>query len=223
MRILGIDPGVATIGFGLVEAGRAQVHMVTYGAITTPAGLPLSRRLYQISCDMEELIGQLKPDVISIEELFFNTNITTGIAVAHGRGVILCAAEKCGIPLYEYTPSQVKLAEYIEAYTAPNAVFLTGTRHNNEIASLTGRNIVCGSDSFLYFHGLDTTERKNHLQLMYEAPLEHMELYEKYNVSYVVVSSYERSQYAVAEENIRSLFPRVFSWGDMALYQVRQP
>lgn len=110
MRILGIDPGFATIGFGMVAAQRAQMHMLTYGAITTPAGLPLSRRLYQISNDMESLIGQLKPDVISIEELFFNTNITTGIAVAHGRGVILCAAEKCGIPLYEYTPSQVKLA-----------------------------------------------------------------------------------------------------------------
>ena len=110
MRILGIDPGFATIGFGLVEADRGQVHMETYGAITTPAGLPLSRRLYQIGTDMEDLIGQLKPDVISIEELFFNTNITTGMAVAHGRGVILYAAEKCGIPLYEYTPSQVKLA-----------------------------------------------------------------------------------------------------------------
>ena len=110
MRISGIDPGFATIGFGLVEADRGQVHMETYGAITTPAGLPLSRRLYQIGTDMDDLIGQLKPDVISIEELFFNTNITTGIAVAHGRGVILYAAEKCGIPLYEYTPSQVKLA-----------------------------------------------------------------------------------------------------------------
>ena len=110
MRVVGIDPGFATIGFGLVEADRGQVHMETYGAITTPAGLPLSRRLYQIGTDMEDLIGQLKPDVISIEELFFNTNITTGIAVAHGRGVILYAAEKCGIPLYEYTPSQVKLA-----------------------------------------------------------------------------------------------------------------
>ena len=110
MRILGIDPGVATIGFGLVEAQRAQVHMVTYGAITTPAGLALSRRLFQIDRDMTDLIGQLRPDVISIEELFFNNNITTGIAVAHGRGVILCAAERCGIPLYEYTPSQVKLA-----------------------------------------------------------------------------------------------------------------
>ena len=110
MRILGIDPGIATIGFGLVEAQRGQTQMITYGAITTPAGLPLARRLYQISMDMEELISQLKPDVIAVEELFFNTNITTGIAVAHGRGVILCAAEKCGIPLYEYTPSQVKLA-----------------------------------------------------------------------------------------------------------------
>ena len=110
MRILGIDPGVATIGFGLIEAARGQAQMLTYGAITTPAGLPLSKRLYQISMDMEELIGTLKPDVISVEELFFNNNITTGIAVAHGRGVILCAAEKCGIPLHEYTPSQVKRA-----------------------------------------------------------------------------------------------------------------
>ena len=110
MRILGIDPGYATIGFGMVESSGAQVRMVTYGAITTPAGLPLSRRLYQIGTDMEELIGKLRPDVISIEELFFDTNITTGIAVAHGRGVILYAAEKCGIPLYEYTPGQVKLA-----------------------------------------------------------------------------------------------------------------
>ena len=110
MRILGIDPGYATIGFGLIEADRGKFHMLTYGAITTPAGLPLSRRLYQIGTDMEDLIGQLKPDVIAVEELFFNTNITTGIAVAHGRGVILFAAEKCGIPLYEYTPSQVKLA-----------------------------------------------------------------------------------------------------------------
>ena len=110
MRILGIDPGFATIGFGLVEADRGQVHMVTYGAITTPAGLPLSKRLYQIGTDMEDLIGQLKPDVISIEELFFNTNITTGIAVAPGRGVILYAAATCGTPLREYTPPQVKLA-----------------------------------------------------------------------------------------------------------------
>ena len=110
MLILGIDPGIATIGFGLVESDQGLVRMLRYGAITTPAGLPLSRRLYQIGIDMEELIGQLRPDAISVEELFFNTTITTGSAVAHGRGVILYAAEKCGIPLFEYTPSQVKQA-----------------------------------------------------------------------------------------------------------------
>lgn len=71
MRILGIDPGYATIGFGLIEGERGQYKMVTYGAITTSAGLPLSKRLYQIDRDMEGLIGQLKPDAISIEELIF--------------------------------------------------------------------------------------------------------------------------------------------------------
>ena len=117
MRILGIDPGYATIGFGLIEGERAQYRMVTYGVITTPAGLPLSKRLYQIDRDMEELIGQLEelihafhPDEMAVEELFFTKNITTGIAVAHGRGVLLCAAERCGIPLFEYTPGQVKMA-----------------------------------------------------------------------------------------------------------------
>ena len=110
MRILGIDPVFATIGFGLIEADRGRVQMVTYGAITTPASLPLSRRLCQIGTDMEDLLGQLRPAVISIEELFFNTNITTGIAVAHARGVLLYSAERCGVPLWEYTPSQVKLA-----------------------------------------------------------------------------------------------------------------
>ena len=108
MRVLGIDPGYATVGFGLIEAERGQTRMVTYGAIRTEPSQPLSRRLYQISRDMEELLETLKPDAVSVEELFFRNNLTTGIAVAHGRGVILCAAEKCGVPLSEYTPSQVK-------------------------------------------------------------------------------------------------------------------
>lgn len=110
MLILGIDPGIATIGFGLIESDRSRIRMLHYGAITTPAGLPLSRRLYQIGRDMEDLLTQLHPDVISIEELFFHNNITTGISVAHGRGVILYTAERCGVPLFEYTPSQVKQA-----------------------------------------------------------------------------------------------------------------
>ncbi len=110
MRILGIDPGIAIVGFGLIDAERGQVKLLNYGAITTPAGLPLARRLVQIERDMDELIAQLQPDAIAVEELFFSNNITTGIAVAHGRGIILCTAEKSGVPLYEYTPMQVKQA-----------------------------------------------------------------------------------------------------------------
>ena len=110
MRILGIDPGVATIGFGLVEAQRSAVRLIQYGVITTPAGLPLSVRLHQISQDMSQLLEQLKPEEAAVEELFFSKNITTGIAVAHGRGVILLELERAGVPVYEYTPMQVKQA-----------------------------------------------------------------------------------------------------------------
>ena len=110
MIVLGIDPGVATIGFGLIRAERQKNTLLQYGVITTPAGLPLSRRLLQISQDMEELIHTFHPDEMAVEELFFTKNITTGIAVAHGRGVILLAAEKLGVPIFEYTPMQVKQA-----------------------------------------------------------------------------------------------------------------
>ena len=110
MRILGVDPGVATIGFGLIEADRGSQSLLRYGVITTPAGLPLSNRLYQISQDMEELLSAFHPDEAAVEELFFSKNITTGIAVAHGRGVILLELERAGIPVYEYTPMQVKQA-----------------------------------------------------------------------------------------------------------------
>lgn len=110
MRILGIDPGIAIVGFGLIESNRGSVQMLQYGAVTTEAGLPLATRLVQIENDMTALIVQLKPDEIAVEELFFSKNITTGIAVAHGRGVILCTAERLGVPIFEYTPMQVKQA-----------------------------------------------------------------------------------------------------------------
>ena len=110
MLILGIDPGVAIVGFGVIQADRGMMKMVQYGTIITQAGLPLATRLLQIQNDLEELINTFHPDEISIEELFFSKNITTGIAVAHARGVILYTAEKLGIPIYEYTPMQVKQA-----------------------------------------------------------------------------------------------------------------
>lgn len=110
MRILGIDPGIAIVGFGLIESDRGAIRMLQYGAVTTEAGLPLATRLVQIEDDMRALIQQLRPDEIAIEELFFSKNITTGIAVAHGRGVVLCTAERLGVPIFEYTPMQVKQA-----------------------------------------------------------------------------------------------------------------
>ena len=110
MIILGIDPGVATIGFGLIDARRQKNTLLRYGVISTPPGIPLSSRLLQISEDMEQLIRQFRPDEMAVEELFFSKNITTGISVAHGRGVILLSAEKLGVPVFEYTPMQVKQA-----------------------------------------------------------------------------------------------------------------
>lgn len=110
MRILGIDPGVATVGFGVIDSDRSVQQMVQYGAITTAAGLPLATRLVQIAADLEVLIHRFQPDEIAVEELFFSKNITTGIAVAHARGVILCTAERLQVPVYEYTPMQVKQA-----------------------------------------------------------------------------------------------------------------
>ena len=110
MRILGIDPGVAIVGFGVVDHEKGQSKMVQYGAINTRAGLPLATRLVQIESDLRQLIEHFQPDEISIEELFFSKNITTGIAVAHARGIILYTAEKLGVPIYEYTPMQVKQA-----------------------------------------------------------------------------------------------------------------
>ena len=108
MIILGIDPGVATIGFGVLDFNKNKYRLIRCGVITTPAHTPLSDRLCTIYSDMNELISTFKPDVVSIEELFFNTNLTTGIPVAHGRGVILLACRQAGLQIFEYTPLQVK-------------------------------------------------------------------------------------------------------------------
>ena len=110
LRILGIDPGLALVGFSIVDSDKNKLKLVTCGVISTCAHTSLSSRLDRIFCDMNELISTFSPDVMSIEELFFNTNITTGIAVAHARGVILLAAYRAGVGVFEYTPLQVKQA-----------------------------------------------------------------------------------------------------------------
>ncbi len=106
--ILGLDPGIATVGFGIIQGERGSFASLAYGAIRTEAGLPLSERLEIIYNDLREMLIQFKPDAVAVEELFFNTNITTGISVAHGRGVLLLGCRQYGVPTYEYTPLQVK-------------------------------------------------------------------------------------------------------------------
>ena len=110
MVILGIDPGYATTGFGVVFSDRGNLKLLNYGTITTPTRLTFPQRLEVLYDDMEELLKTVKPEAVAVEELFWGHNVTTGIGVSHGRGVILLAIQKSGVPLYEYTPNQVKQA-----------------------------------------------------------------------------------------------------------------
>lgn len=110
MKVLGIDPGYATTGFGLIEAEGSSLRLLQYGVITTPKELPFPRRLQVLYDDLVRLIEVTAPDAAAVEELFWGHNITTGIGVSHGRGVILLALQKSGVPICEYTPMQVKQA-----------------------------------------------------------------------------------------------------------------
>ena len=108
MRILGIDPGFAIVGWGVVDYEGSRIKVVAYGSIQTPAGEKLEARLKTIYNELSAIIDKFKPQAMAVEELFFNTNITTGIKVAQARGVILLCAEQKGIEIAEYTPLQVK-------------------------------------------------------------------------------------------------------------------
>ena len=110
MIILGIDPGYATTGFGLLSSERGEYRLLQYGTVTTPADLSFPKRLNMLFEDMTRLLEVTKPEAVAVEELFWGHNITTGIGVSHGRGVILLAIERAGVPLFEYTPMQVKQA-----------------------------------------------------------------------------------------------------------------
>lgn len=110
MRILGIDPGYAIVGYGVVDYSKNRFSVVGHGAITTQAHTPFEIRLQDIYNDINTIIEKYKPDEISIEKLYFNTNSTTAIDVSQARGVILLAAIQKGVKVNEYTPLQVKQA-----------------------------------------------------------------------------------------------------------------
>lgn len=110
MRILGIDPGYAIIGYGLVDYNNIRFKPVEFGAVTTKAHTAFPDRLQTIFCGITEIIEKHRPDALAIEKLYFNTNSTTAIDVAQARGVIVLASQLKNVPIYEYTPLQVKQA-----------------------------------------------------------------------------------------------------------------
>lgn len=110
MRILGIDPGYAIVGWGVVDYERGQFVVRGYGAITTPAGLDFPKRLELIYRDMNTILEKYQPQALSVEKLFFTNNKTTGIDVAQARGVVLLCCSMAGLSVNEYTPPQVKQA-----------------------------------------------------------------------------------------------------------------
>ena len=110
MVILGIDPGYAIVGYGVIRYEGGKMSVIDYGKITTEANIPLSKRLKLIYDSLTQLIETFKPDVVAVEELFFNSNVKTAIAVGHARGVIILAAANKNTKIAEYTPLQIKQA-----------------------------------------------------------------------------------------------------------------
>ncbi len=108
MVILGIDPGIAIVGYGIIKYEGNQFRVIDYGVITTPSSMELPERLKVVYEDMSQLIQKYQPDVVAVEELFFNTNVKTAITVGHGRGVAILAGATAGLRVFEYTPLQVK-------------------------------------------------------------------------------------------------------------------
>jgi crossover junction endodeoxyribonuclease RuvC len=108
MRIIGIDPGTGILGFGVVDVIKGKAKMVTAGVITTPAHTPIDERLEEIFDGLTEIIAETKPEVMSIEQLFFARNVTTAISVAQARGVAMLTGRRAKLPIAEYTPMQIK-------------------------------------------------------------------------------------------------------------------
>ena len=108
MKIFGIDPGYAIVGWGVIDYKNTAFTTIAYGAITTKAGVAPERRLQIIYEELDRLLKLYKPDAVAVEELFFNTNQKTAIMVADARGVIILAAVNNGVEIFEYTPLQVK-------------------------------------------------------------------------------------------------------------------
>lgn len=110
MRVLGLDPGTATTGYGVVDARGSRLTHLAHGAVLTPAGAHFADRLKQLHDGVTALIAEHAPDAVCVEKLYFKQNVTTGIAVAQARGVMVLAAVQAGLPVEEFSPTETKLA-----------------------------------------------------------------------------------------------------------------
>src|SRR5688572_22668679 len=110
MRILGIDPGTGILGFGVIEVEKGKTKLVDAGVIRTPVKEDDAVRLHTIFDELTEIIQDSKPDIMSVEKLFFAKNVTTAMTVAQARGVVLLCGQQAGLPIFEYTPMQIKQA-----------------------------------------------------------------------------------------------------------------
>ncbi len=163
MKILGIDPGIGICGFGLIEtSSRMSAKALDFGAVTTEVDAPLPSRLKELYDSLCEVFEQTKPDAVAVEKLFFSKNITTGIAVAEARGVVLLVAEQRGLTVYEYSPNEIK--KCLTGYGAATKtqmeemvrvhLGLEKKPKPDDAADALAVAITCG---FLYHQGPDNT------------------------------------------------------------------
>ena len=159
MLVLGIDPGTAICGYGLVKLERSRLIPVTYGAVFTDKDMLPELRLRKIYEELTRIIALYKPDFMSVEKLFFNRNVTTAIAVGQARGVIVLAAAMANLPVYEYTPIQIKNAitgnghadKHQMTYMVTKLLHLTEAPKPDDVADalaigITGLNFVRQQD-----------------------------------------------------------------------------
>lgn len=163
MKILGIDPGLGRCGFGLIEAGtRSGAKALDYGVITTTVDAPLPSRLQELYDSLQEVLADTQPDLVAVEKLFFSKNITTGIAVAEARGIVLLAAAQQSLTVYDYSPNEIKksLTGYGAATKAQmqemvrTHLSLAQKPQPDDAADALAAAITC---SFLYHQGPDNT------------------------------------------------------------------
>lgn len=159
-------------------------------------------------------------------ELLKNPRAQAGAAAAAVTALSASAALTMGreaVASYElFGQGALQLCGYIEENLPPNAIILTDQRHNNEVASLSGRNVVCGSPSYLFYHGLPYQDSQEAAQRMYEDPAGNQALFAQYGVDYILVSDFEQSSFAVDQEALDRLFPRVYDDGVRVLYRIEE-